>query len=200
MENRLIAKQTFCRVVAESARMFDYEMHFSRFREDYLPELSLSFDMPEGYETAYGTFDDATETVFINAEILNDAPDFEKAYYLFHELRHALQYLRPELFGSAVVRSSRYVIMYDGTCFKKAGGGYLECRLEGGEELFANVYAGQPHETDANTYAYEQTKKLFGDSEELRRLYRFWMPDPPVPEDRYEKIYALIDEKTQTDG
>ena len=68
--------------------------------------------MPAGYETANGTFDVESRTVCINADYLKEAPDYEKAFYLFHELRHVSQYLCPELFSSAVNRSIQYVIMY----------------------------------------------------------------------------------------
>ena len=54
-------------------------------------DLILSFSMPEGYETAFGTFDVETKTVFINADHLKEAHDYEKAFYLFHELRHGVQ-------------------------------------------------------------------------------------------------------------
>ena len=177
--------------------MFDYEKYFNRYSADNNLDLVLSFDMPSGYETAYGTFDIESKTVFINAEYLKDAPDFEKAFYLFHELRHASQYLCPDIFSRAVNRSIQYVIMYDGTCYKTINGKYYECKLEGDEDYFTNIYLGQPYEVDANKYAYEQAKRLFGESEDLCKLYESWMPSPPVPNGVYDSIYALIDEKIQ---
>ena len=177
--------------------MFDYERYFNQYRNDNNLDLKLSFNMPAGYETANGTFDVASKTVFINAEYLEDAPDYEKAFYLFHELRHSSQHLYPELFSNAVSRSISYVIMYDGTCCKIINGEYYECKLEGGEEHFTNIYLGQPYEADANTYAYEQVKTIFGDSDGLRKLYEFWMPSQPVSDEVYDSVYALIDEKIQ---
>lgn len=175
--------------------MFDYNSHFNQYCKDHNLDLTLSFEMPAGYETAYGTFDAASGTVFIHAEYLKDAPDFEKAFYLFHELRHSSQYLSPERFSSAISRSIQYVIQYDGTCYKVINGKYHACKLEGGEARFTNLYLGQPHEVDANTYAYRKVKDLFGDSEDLRKLYEFWIPNQPVSDESYHAIYAAIDER-----
>ena len=177
--------------------MFDYKKYLDLYRMEHGLGLSLSFNMPAGYETANGTFDAVSKTVFINAEHLKDRPDHEQAFYLFHELRHSLQYLCPSRFSSAVRRSLQYVIQYDGTCFRLVDGMYRECRLEGGKERFTDIYLGQPHEVDANTYAYEQVRKIYGDSEELRELYAFWTPGQPAEEALYDSLYDMIDEKTK---
>ena len=50
--------------------MFDYNRHFDKYCFENNLELKLSFDMPPGYETANGTFDVETKTVYINAEYL----------------------------------------------------------------------------------------------------------------------------------
>lgn len=175
--------------------MFDYESHFNKYCKDHSLDLLLSFDMPAGYENANGTFDVESRTVFINAEYLNDAPDYEKAFYLFHELRHSSQYLCPERFSSAINRSVQYVIMYDGTCYKKIKGKYHACKLEGGKEYFETIYLGQPYEVDANTYAHRKVKDIYGDSEDLRKLYEFWIPNQPVSDALYDSIFAEIDER-----
>ena len=177
--------------------MFDYKAYFDVFRKENGLLINLSFDMPAGYETANGTFDVVSKTVFINAEAMKKLPDYEKAFYLFHELRHSSQYLCPGMFSSMVSRSIQYVIMYDGTCYKIIDGKYCECKLEGGEEFFSDIYLGQPYEVDANKYAYEQTRNIYGDSEGLRRLYEFWIPSQPLPDEVYDSIYTLIDEKTK---
>ena len=178
--------------------MFDYERYFNQYCDENKLDLILSFNMPAGYETANGTFDVESKTVFINAEYLKEAPDHEKSFYLYHELRHASQHFCPELFGSKINQSIQYIIMYDGTCYKIISGKYYECKLDGGEEYFTNIYLGQPYEVDANTYAYEQVKKIFGDSDDLRKLFGFWMPSQPVSDEVYASIYALIDVKIQT--
>ena len=174
--------------------MFDYKIHFCEFCKDNELELVLSFDMPTGYEAANGTFDVESKTVFINAEQLKEAPDYEKAFFLFHELRHALQYLSPERFSDAINRSIQYVIIYDGTCYKAINSKYYKCKLEGSEEFFTDVYLGQPYEVDANAFAYKRVKEIYGDSEDLRKLYEFWIPNRPVSDDLYNLIFAKIDE------
>lgn len=54
------------------------------------------------YETAYGTYDVTVNTLFLNTAILQGAPEYGVLFYLFHELRHAVQYLRPELFDAQI--------------------------------------------------------------------------------------------------
>lgn len=56
----------------------------------------LSWDMPQGYETANGTFDPVAKTLFLNPAVLQSAPEYEAMFYLVHELRHAEQYQHPE--------------------------------------------------------------------------------------------------------
>lgn len=179
--------------------MFDYEKHFERYRGENDLDLKLSLEMPAGYEAASGTFDLESKTVFVNAALLNGSPDYEKAFYLFHELRHASQYLCPGQFGDAVRRSLRYVVGYDGTCYKIVDGIYYRCRLEGGEERFTDIYLGQPHEIDANAYAYEQARNVCGDSDGLRKLYEFWLPRQPLPDEVYDSVYASIDKMIQAE-
>ena len=67
------------------------------FKENGL-ETRLSFNMPIGYETAFGTYDVTINTLFFNDDMLSEAPEFETLFFLFHELRHALQYNFPEKF------------------------------------------------------------------------------------------------------
>lgn len=177
--------------------MFDYQTQFDRYRRENRLDLRLSFDMPPGYETANGTFDAETRTVYLNAALLHGAPDHEKAFFLFHELRHAAQELCPARFSETIRRSLKYVIQYDGACYRKIGGGYAECKLDGGAERFTDLYLGQPHEADANAFAYAQAKALFGDSDELRKLYEFWTPRQPLPDAAFDAVYAEIDEKTK---
>ena len=177
--------------------MFDYKQHFDKYCVENDLELHLSFEMPSGYEVANGTFDVETKTVYINAELLSETPDYEQAFFFYHELRHAMQYLSPEKFSDTIIRSLQYTIMFDGTCHKLVEGKYLECKLDGGEELFTDVYLGQPYEVDANKYAYESVRRIFGDSEGLQKLYDFWTPKKLLPDEAYAAYYNLIDLKTK---
>lgn len=115
----------------------------------------------------------------------------------FHELRHASQYLEPERFNETINRSVQYIIMFDGTCYKLVENHYLKCKLEGSEGYFTSLYLGQPHEVDANTFAYEQTRKICGDSAGLKELFDFWMPRQAILNGTYDRIFSLIDEKTK---
>jgi len=175
--------------------MFDDKTNFDKFCKDNKLDLILSFDMPVGYETANGMFDIAKKTVFINKKMLSDFPEIEQCFCFFHELRHALQYLKPELFDDHIVNSLSYVIMYDGTCYKVVDGEYFECKLDGDSDYFLRLYKGQPYEVDANMFAFDKTKELFGLSEELKELCTFYLPDVALGEAEYEKIYRLIDKK-----
>ena len=169
--------------------MFDYQKLFAPYCREHALPLHLSAVMPVGYQNANGTFDVSSKTVFINAVRLNDAPNHEKAFFLFHELRHASQYLCPSLFSDTIRRSLQYIIQYE-----QVNGSYRKCKLDGSEEYFTNLYLGQPHEVDANVFAYEQTRNLYGDSAELKALFDFWMPRQPVPVETYNAVFSQIDE------
>lgn len=173
--------------------MADYEKHFREYCEENHIAIDLSFDMPKGCETANGTFDPAVNTLFINKELLRSRPEYEQLFYLFHELRHALQHLCPERFDALIARSRFYVIMYDGACYKLADGDWKECRPEGTAEDFTDLYLGQPNERDANDYAYMKVRELLGDSPELQALYAFWKPKKATAAQRYEELYRKID-------
>ena len=98
--------------------MLDIEVYFERYCKEHDLEIALSWEMPEGYETAFGSFDPTRRTLFLNKSLLRTAPEEEALFYLYHELRHALQYLRPELFDQQVQTSRFYVVLYNGVCYK----------------------------------------------------------------------------------
>ena len=134
----------------------------------------LSWDMPQGYETANGTFDPVAKTLFLNPAVLQSAPEYEAMFYLVHELRHAEQYQHPERFDAMIRVSLPYVVLYDGTCFRLRGETWQECRLDGGEERFRDAYLGFPYEVDANEFAAQRVKAFCGDSPALRQLRDCW--------------------------
>lgn len=171
----------------------NYQIYFDRYCHENDLDILLSFSMPVGYESANGTFDPAGKTVFINKHRLDAQPDHEKLFYLYHELRHASQYLQPDRFDEMIIKSQRYVIMYDGVCHKLVDGEWKTCKLDGNEAFFTEVYLGQPCETDANTFAYAKVKSLLGDLPELRALYSFWMPKAAISWETFREIYAEID-------
>ena len=174
----------------------DIENHITAFCGEYGISVNLSRQMPAGYETAYGTYDVTVNTLFLNTRLLRDAPEYEVLFYLFHELRHGAQYLRPELFEAAVRESRFYVVLFNGTCFRLEGNGWRQVRLEGAEAYFTRAYLSLPYERDANAFAYERVKVLCGDGPELRKLYAFWQPMEQMPYGELKKLFQRIDEAT----
>ena len=175
----------------------NYHTYFSRYCRENDLDISLSSTMPVGYEGANGKFDPDSNTVYINMRKLDKHPDYEKLFYLFHELRHASQYLQPDRFDEMIIKSQQYVIMYDGVCYKLVGGEWKSCKLDGNEGFFSEVYLGQPYEMDANTFAYEEVSSLLGDSPGLRALYAYWMPKAAISEETFREVYGRIDQSIE---
>lgn len=173
--------------------MFRYKEHFKKYCKENGLSLLLSFAMPAGYETAFGTFDSNSLTVFINKNLLKDREEFEQAFYLFHELRHALQYINPQSFNNMINDSLSYIIMYDGTCYKQVGDKYYKYKINGDEEFLKNLYVSQPYEMDANKYAYKKVSEVMGFSKELEQLYHSWIPKRRISNETFRSIYKEID-------
>ena len=165
----------------------------SEFCADNQLSVQLSYEMPAGYETAFGTYDVTVNTLFFNLEMLQNAPEYEVLFYLYHELRHAVQYLHPKKFDAQIQDSRVYVALYNGTCYKLAGNDWQECVLEGDESYFTNAYLSLPYEVDANIFAYEQVKDICGDSPELRELYNAWMPEERWTYEELKALFCQID-------
>ena len=158
--------------------------------------VTLSCDMPAGYETAYGTYDVTINTLFLNAQLLQDAPEHEVLFYLFHELRHAMQYLRPESFDPQIQESRFYVVLYNGVCYKLVGNAWQEVVLEGAEDYFTRAYMSLPYELDANSFAYERVKDICGNTDELQSLYSFWIPAEKMDYVELHDLFIRIDTAT----
>ncbi len=163
-------------------------------------EVKLSYYMPIEYETAYGTYDVTTNTLFLNAAILQDAPRYEWLFYLFHELRHAMQYLCPMLFDWRIRESMGYVVLYNGSCYKLVENEWQECVLSGDDDYFTRAYMSLPYEIDANTFAYEKARELCGDSAELQALLNFWVPKDSFYYGEHRKLFRRIDEELSAKG
>ena len=158
--------------------------------------VTLSCDMPAGYETAYGTYDVTLNTLFLNVQFLQDAPEHEVLFYLFHELRHAMQYLRPESFAPQIQESRFYVVLYNGVCYKLVGNAWQEVVLEGAEDYFTRAYMSLPYELDANSFAYERVKDICGNTDELQSLYSFWIPAEIMDYVELHDLFIRIDTAT----
>ena len=175
----------------------DMQQHAETYCQRNGLDLRLCDQMPTGYETANGMYDPEIRTVFINCARLKSAPLHEKLFYLYHELRHAAQYLKPERFERRIVKSLDYVIGYNGICWKKKNGQWKKCKLDVSEDDFTQMYLAQPNEMDANTFACETVAGLLGNSEVLQALYAAWMPTEKVSDEQFEKLYAQIDQLTE---
>jgi len=160
--------------------------------------LKISFEVPAGYETANGMYDSESQTLFFNQAKLENAPAYEKLFYLYHELRHAAQYQKTERFEPVIVRSLDYVVGYDGNCWKRIGKEWKACRLTGPEGFFTQLYLSQPNEADANAFAFQSVKEILGDSEGLRSLYSCWKPDEAVTAEQFNDLYLQIDQAAET--
>lgn len=173
--------------------MLDIEVYFERYCKEHDLEIALSWEMPEGYETAFGSFDPTRRTLFLNKSMLRTAPEEKALFYLHHELRHALQYLRPELFNQQVQTSRFYVVLYNGVCYKLADNTWKMCVLTGDTEYFKAAYLSLPYEQDANVYAYQAVREIIGNTTALRELASAWTPANPLPAEELERLFCLID-------
>ena len=171
----------------------DYKKCFKEFCEKENLDIKLSSKMPSGYEEAFGTFDVLENTLFFNEEKAKDMPEYEVLFYLFHELRHACQYIHPEKFSEEIQKSRFYVILYNGICYRLCEKEWKECIVKESEEYLQSLYINLPYEKDANTSAYIETRKICGDSEQLKKLYSYWVPCCSFGIGDYKKIFDYID-------
>ena len=70
---------------------------------------------------------------------------------------------------------------------------WREVILKGEEDLFVSAYMNLPYELDANTFAYEKVREICGDTEQLRELYRFWMPKEKMNFEELRMLFSRID-------
>ena len=165
------------------------------FCKGFSVDVELSFQMPIGYETAFGTFDVTQNKLFLNKEILAEFPEYEVMFYLYHELRHAMQYNLSDTFSKDIQESLSYVILYNGTCYKLIDNEWIQCTLNGTEEYFTKAYLSLPYEMDANTFAYEKVRLMLGDIAELKELAEFYILKDKLEYNTIKSIFEQIDEK-----
>ena len=129
---------------------------FNEFVEKNNLKIHLSFTMPKGYETAFGTFDVTKQTLFLNKNLFDKKERL--LFSLFHELCHAKQYSHPDIFDKEVALSLPYVVLYDGTVFKLEKGQWKSGKLclPNAMEIYNNL----PYELSANRFAFEECKKI----------------------------------------
>lgn len=161
-------------------------------------QINLSFNMPKGYENANAMYDNKIKTIFMNLNVIGKLKDYEQCFYLYHELRHASQYNKPNDFNTLLIKSLDYVIMYNGICYKMVDETYKMTHIDGDEEYFLNAYLSQPYEIDANRYAYEVTKSKYGYINELDELLNFYIPKKELSDQELDEIYKIIDNKVNS--
>ena len=176
----------------------DLQMHAETYRQENDLLLKICFEMPACYEAANGMYEPESQTLFINQAKLESAPAYEALFYLYHELRHAVQYQKPDHFEAMIVRSLDYVVGHDGKCWKRINKTWKACRLAGSESYFTQMYLAQPNESDANAFAFQTVKEILGNSEALQALYSFWKPVEEVSAEQYNDLYRQIDRLTET--
>ena len=160
----------------------------------------LRFQMPAGYEAAYGLFRPEENILYLN--LARETGPVEQLFYLLHEFRHGVQYGHPEWFPDFLVKSMGYIIQYDGTCYRVDHGQLLEAKLDGERAYFTQLYLCQPYERDANEFAFRSLKAA-GEAqgvalEGLDELFAMWSPRFQLFSEReaaahLEQAYRRID-------
>jgi len=105
--------------------------------------------------------------MFVNVNLLENAPVYKVLFYLYHEMRHALQYAHPEQLDKEIRESLPYVLLYNGICFRLLDNAWVECKLDGDEDYFTQAYLSFPYELDANSFAHSMVKATLSESKEL---------------------------------
>lgn len=191
LENRVDCWGEDVRVLCKTLdRLHFIEQVFHEFCDENHITVRLSYEMPDGYETAFGTYDVTVNTLFFNCALLQQTPVFELLFYLFHELRHALQYLKPTLFDERIQKSCFYVVLFNGVCYKLVDQSWKECAFYGD---YTDIYLSLPYEMDANVFAYQKVKEICGDSHELQELYCQFIPDRVVDYLQLQELFQKID-------
>lgn len=176
--------------------MVKFEDLIDTFLKEYDIDIRVLKDMPQGYENGFGTFDPEKNTLFFNESLLKQKP-WLGTFVIFHELRHALQYLRKGLVGDDVTKYLDYVVLYNGDCFKRNGDGYLQTKICGDAEFLKNVYLSFPYELDANEFALDKCKSILNkaDFEKLSDFYeRNLRPTKTISKEEIEEITKSIDQ------
>ena len=180
---------------------YDIEGLFADFVRTNGLDVRLSHKLPAGYEDAFGTFDPVAKTLYMDGAFLAQAAEHEALYYLYHELRHAVQYQRPERVDEAVRESARYAIGYDGTCCRLDGDRWSKCVLEGDRGYFTRAYQSQPSELDANRFALERASALLPEQAGLvEGLAELWLPEDPMDPAELAALYRRIDGAIEEQG
>jgi len=163
---------------------------FNSFVKENNLKIAISFSMPKGYETAFGTYDVTKQTLFLNESLFDKK---ERLFFtLFHELCHAKQYAHPECFKEEISLSLPYVVLYDGTVFKLEKDQWKTGKLD--LENAIEIYNNLPYELSANSFAFEECKKIKAlDQQEIKAIYEKTLPKEKIEFEELKKIFKQID-------
>ena len=147
-----------------------------RFTNDYFGMgTELYFTMPEGFEAAHGLTDPDTGNIRVNEALFDDGAPFLPLFIFLHELRHAIQKARVELFSKEIAVNCSHMIQFDGTGYYVDGETVITVKLDGEQAFYTELYLGSPAEMDANGFAYRLLRPIC-DDEALSEHYRIWSP------------------------
>lgn len=171
------------------------EKQFKDFIASHNLQTALCFDMPVGFEKAFGLFDAIKNVLYIN--ISNKLSFVRTIYTFYHELRHALQYNSPERFSKDIQMLLPYVVHFDGNCYMLKNNKWLHCIIDDEGFNFLEIYKSFPYEIDANNFAYKQTIMYVKDNseQELDKIYKNSLPDNKVGINDILNICEIIKKK-----
>lgn len=191
-------------------------MNIERIAKMLIAQLGLktkiSYEITEGMKGAAGFYMPQSDTIHLN--ITPQKGNFcvssqskncggatvDAIFTVVHEIRHAQQYAYPHSFSALVRKNLNYVLMYDGSAYKRTGDRWKTCQLKGESGYLLELYALSPMEIDANDFAYAWLSRYACQNGldiqgEIDKVYDFWKPPfKYINEGEYEKIYnALFD-------
>lgn len=170
-----------------------------QFESEFEIKANVNFKMPNGFENAFGLFDATKNTLFINNQ--KNIPFVRFVFTFYHEFRHLLQYNKPEMFEKEINDSVRYVVHYNGSCFKLMDNHWVECKIEDEQLNFVEIYKNLPYELDANNFAFKRSKKHFNSDQlkELDNIYEKTQPSLKIENKVFQELFKKIDQLTNID-
>jgi hypothetical protein len=176
---------------------------FMQINKDNELNAKISYNMPEGYGDAFGTYDDPTNTLFFNKSVCISEGLLCCLFTIAHEMRHAQQYKYPAKFSLEIQKSRNYAIIAPIKIgYKLSGDKWLECELPYDTDYLTELYLCNPNEKDANDYAYNYIMQIAKSNQEivseLNEYIKMWQPKYKYIRKEDEmleisKIYAYID-------
>ena len=137
--------------------------------------MGLLFEKPEGVDASFALADPMTGDIHINESRWRTGDPVDPLFYFLKELRRAAQSARPELFPPEIALNDRYVIQFDGTCYRVEDEWVSLVKLEGSEDYFTELFLASPCQTDANDFALRCLKNA-GAGRRADELHAMWAP------------------------